>query len=187
MKKGIFVKILNNQLRVFLPFSNANFINEWGKQIKIDPTKYRSIQEFLDQITIASGYRPNPRKQANTDTFGWYANNCLVRYEYPLSEGCTNTSIIKNMLEELCATREVPDIEFFINRRDFPLLTTDGTEPYNHMWGKSDLPLISHAHEKYSPILSLSKSDKYADVLYPTWDDWIRIQSQEGKMVSHKL
>ena len=35
-KKGIFVKILNNELKVFLPFSNANFINEWSDNIKLN-------------------------------------------------------------------------------------------------------------------------------------------------------
>jgi len=45
-KKGIFVKIVNNNLKVFLPFSNVNFINEWSKNIKIDP-KYGNIYNFL--------------------------------------------------------------------------------------------------------------------------------------------
>jgi serine/threonine protein kinase len=84
------------------------------------------------------------------------------------------------MLEELCANFKVPDIEFFINRRDFPILTKDGTEPYNHIWGKTQ-PLVSHSYDKYLPILSMSKTDRYADVLIPTWDDWARIQSYEKK------
>ena len=34
-KKGIFVKIVNNKLKVFLPFSNSNFVNEWSENIDI--------------------------------------------------------------------------------------------------------------------------------------------------------
>ena len=126
------------------------------------------------------GRRYNPYYVSqNTDE--WYANNCLVRYESPLGEGDSNVGNVKNMLEELCKRREVPDIEFFINRRDFPILTRDGSEPYNHIWGRSDLPLVSHSYDKYVPILSMSNSDRYADVLIPTWEDWARIQSREGK------
>ena len=36
-KKAIFIKIQNNELKVFLPFSNYNFINEWGNKIMINP------------------------------------------------------------------------------------------------------------------------------------------------------
>ena len=111
----------------------------------------------------------------------WYANNCLVRSEYPLQEGDSNVGNVRNMLEELCDKRTVPDIEFFINRRDFPILTRDGTEAYNHIWGTKDLPLVSHAYEQYLPIFSMSNSDRYADILSPTWDDWARIQSASGK------
>ena len=34
-KKGIYIKIQNNNLVVFLPFSKANFINEWYDKIKV--------------------------------------------------------------------------------------------------------------------------------------------------------
>jgi len=178
-KKGIFVKIQNNQLKVFLPFSKANFTNEWGEKIQIDP-KYRSVNDFFKYITEMEGFYFFKEGGVNQNFNEWYGNNCLVRYEYPLSEGDSNVGNVKNMLKELCDKFKVPDIEFFINRRDFPILTKDGTESYNHIWG-SNHPLVSHSYEKYLPILSMSKTDKHADVLIPTWDDWARIQSYEKK------
>jgi serine/threonine protein kinase len=178
-KKGIFVKIANNKLKVFLPFSKANFTNEWGEKIQIDPT-FRSVNDFFKYITDLEGFYFFREGSVNQNFNEWYGNNCLVRYEYPLSEGDSNVGNVKNMLEELCEKFKVPDIEFFINRRDFPILTKDGTEPYNHIWGKTQ-PLVSHSYDKYLPILSMSKSDRYADVLIPTWDDWARIQSYEKK------
>jgi serine/threonine protein kinase len=178
-KKGIFVKIANNKLRVFLPFSKSNFTNEWGEKIKIDP-KFRSVNDFFKYITDLEGFYHFREGGVNQNFNEWYGNNCLVRYEYPLSEGDSNVGNVKNMLEELCSKFKVPDIEFFINRRDFPILTRDGTEPYNHIWGKTQ-PLVSHSYDKYLPILSMSKTDRYADVLIPTWDDWARIQSYEKK------
>ena len=174
-KKGIFVKIKNGKLDVFLPFSKANFTNEWGDKISVDNTQYRTVNDFLKHISKMQGYNFNPN-YVHQDVRKWYGNNCLLRYENPISEGDSNVSNVKNMLEELCANREIPDIEFFINRRDFPLLTKDGTEPYDGIWGDENKHLVSHAYKKYLPILSMSKTDKYADVLNPTWDDWARVQ-----------
>ena len=73
------------------------------------------------------------------------------------NEGDTNVGTVKNMLETLCATRKVPDIEFFMNRRDFPILTRNGTEPYHGIWGENT-PLVSHNIPKYLPILSMCKN-----------------------------
>ena len=181
-KKGIFVKILNNKLVVFLPFSNSNFINEWSDRIHIDP-KYGNLNDFLEHISNLQGYSFRP-KQVNRNINEWFANNCLVRYELirtphntlATNEGDSNVGTVKNMLEELCAQRNVPDIEFFINRRDFPILTTDGSEPYNHIWDSENFPLVSHEYPKYIPILSMVTSDKFADVPMPTYEDWARVQ-----------
>lgn len=174
-KKGIFVKIKDNQLRVFLPFSKNAFKNEWGDQIKVDP-RYRNLHDFLEGVSRAQGYNYNP-KYTQEDMSKWYGNNCILRYENPLSEGDSNVTNVKNMLETLCQHRRVPDIELFFNRRDFPLLTRDGTEPYDGLWGSDSKKLVSHSYERYLPILSMSRTDKYADVLTPTWDDWARVQN----------
>ena len=177
-KKGIFVKIQNNQLKVFLPFSKANFTNEWHENIQQDP---KEILDLLYQISVAEGRKFDADK-VNTNKKEWFGNNCLVRNEKPLSEGDSNVGNLKNMLEELCkSSREIPDIEFFINRRDFPIITRDGTEAYHHLWGSEHIPLVSHLYDKYIPILSMSVTQRYADVMMPTWDDWARIQSLEGK------
>ena len=191
-KKGIFVKIVDNKLRVFLPFSKHNFSNEWTSRIKVDP-RYKSINDFIQYITEQAGYRFNP-SLINSNIDEWYGNNCLIRYdltkvqipykssvrtEFIPTEGDSNVGNVKNMLEVLCATRKIPNIEFFINRRDFPLLTRDGTEPYNNIWD-GFVPLVSQHYPKYCPILSMSTSDIYADLAMPTWEDWARVQSIEG-------
>jgi len=174
-KKGIFIKIKEGKLSVFLPFSKFDFTNEWSDKIKVDPKKYSSVNDFLMQVSETQGYKFISSK-VHQNISKWYGNNCLMRYEKPISEGDSNVSNVKNMLEELCANREIPDIEFFINRRDFPLLTKNGTEPYDGIWGSENVPLVSHKYEKYIPIFSMSKTDRYADMLNPTWDDWARIQ-----------
>ena len=178
-KKGVYVKILNNKLEVFLPFSNANFVNEWSHKIKVDP-KYENITEFFKHISELEGYSFN-KNYINNYIGSWYSNNCLLRYEYPVNEGDTNISAIKNMLSELCENRKLPDMEFFINRRDFPVLSREGYEPYYHIWDSLTQPLLSHNYEKYLPILSMSGNENFSDVLMPTYEDWIRVQSKENK------
>lgn len=173
-KKGIFVKIVNNKLKVFLPFSNANYTNEWSHKIKIPD---HSVFKYISKI---DGREYN-EKSLNIFKNTWYSNNCLIRHEFPLNEGDTNVSNIKNMLDELCENRVIPDIEFFINRRDFPILTQNYYEPYYDIWDSENHPLVSHKYDKYLPILSMSKKDYYADVLIPTHEDWSRVQHKEGK------
>ena len=181
-KKGIFVKIANNKLVVFLPFSKACYRNEWSKQIKIDP-KFKDLYSFLQYVSELGGYYKINNRSINPDIEQWYGNNCIMRYDmsqtgkyyYP-AEGDTNIGTIKNMLENLCKERKMPDIEFFINRRDFPLLTRDETEPYNNIWDSYNKHLISHNYPKYVPILSMATSDRYADIAMPTYEDWARVQ-----------
>jgi len=119
-KKGVFVKIVSNRLRVFLPFSNVAFANEWD--IQYDPSKFNSMEGFLKSIADAEGRYFNPSQLLHVSK--WYGNNCLIRPDD--NEGDSNVTAIKNMFDELCANRDVPDIELFINRRDFPLLCYDG-------------------------------------------------------------
>jgi hypothetical protein len=178
-KKGIFIKIKNNQLDVFLPFSKHNFVNEWSHMIEIDP-KYRSMEQFFSSIAKTENRKFNP-KRVNRYINNWYGNNALVRYEYPIHEGDSNVNIIRNQFIELCKERQVPDIEFFVNRRDFPLLTRNGCEPYNHIWNSKSKPLVSHNYDTYLPILSMCTSSRYADLLMPTWEDWARVQSKDNK------
>lgn len=171
-KKGIYIRIHNNKLFKFLPLSNANFVNEWSDQLEVDYNIFRKVNQLEN--------RPFDEKNVNKFVQNWFCNNCLLRYEYPINESDTNTSNIKNFFDELCLHRKIPDIEFFVNKRDFPLLTTNATEPYFDMWGYNK-PLISHNYSSYLPILSMSKTADFADILIPTHEDWARVQQKENK------
>ena len=173
-KKGIFVKIVNNELKVLLPFSNSNFINEWSSNI--DTSNSHEIFKYVCE----KDNRKYNERNINNNVDAWYCNNYLVRYEYPINEGDTNVGIFKNILEELCEKRKIPDIEFFINRRDFPLHTTNYSEPYFDIWDSDKKRLVSHEYDKYCPILSMSKTKSFEDILIPTHEDWARVQSFEN-------
>lgn len=158
-KKGIFVQIRDGALKVFLPFSNAHFVNEWGDKVTAPP-------ELLARPDVA------PLSH-------WYNNNYLVRYELPGAESDLGHVQLKHMLTRLCAARAVPDIEFFINKRDFPLLKRDKTEPYDAVYG-AQTPLASHNYETYAPILSMVEHDAFADFAMPTVEDWTRVCARAG-------
>jgi len=174
-KKGIFVKIQDNELKVFLPFSNVNFINEWSNNIKTPPG-FRSVTDHIFDLNIKQGYKVD-RDRINSLPHKWYGNNCLIRTEYPTGEGDSGIPNIMDMLKTLCKERTVPDIEFFINRRDFPLITKDGTEPYYHMYD-GFVELKSHNYKTYSPILSMVTTNNNSDIPMPTFEDWARVVSE---------
>ena len=176
-KKGVFIKIKDNQLSVFLPFSKHNFINEWGDRMK-QPQKFADMTTFLIYASKVAGYNVRP-EHINPNTFEWYANNCLIRNEQPLSENDRCVSNLKDMLLTLCKTRRVPDIELFFNRRDFPLIKKDSTEPYEHIFDTENYPLSSHLYKKYCPILSMVTTNSNTDIPFPTMEDWARVRSQE--------
>jgi hypothetical protein len=177
-KKGIFVKIKDNTLAVFLPFSKHNYINEWGNRMIAPPPS--DMIAFLTYASRLQGYTIT-HHQINKFTHKWYANNCLVRPEFPIGENDRGVSNLKDMLLTLCAEREVPDIELFFNRRDFPLLKRDDTEPYEHIFDSDKFPLLSHRYDKYCPILSMVTTDKNADIPFPTMEDWARVSYQKDR------
>jgi hypothetical protein len=174
-KKGIYIRIRDNKLLTFLPFSKAKFVNEWGDRINVEG----NMIDFLRHVSELDG-RQFYEKSVNKFPNGWYANNGLVRYEFPLSESDTGTHHVRDLFEQLCEHRKVPDIELFINRRDFPMLKNDGTEPYDHIWDDDAKPLVSHKYDRYVPILSHVTGEKFADIPIPTTEDWARVRSFEG-------
>ena len=179
-KKGIFIKIKDNKLSVFLPFSKHDYVNEWSDRIKADPSKYSDIVSFIQYSSKLAGY-DIPRERINWKVNTWYGNNCLIRPEFPIGENDRGLSNLKDMLVTLCKERVVPDIELFINKRDFPLITRSDYEPYEQIYDMDNFRLTSHKYNKYSPILSMVTSQKHADIPMPTHEDWARVSSQEGK------
>jgi hypothetical protein len=176
LKKGIFVRIANNKLQTFLPFSNAHYKNEFANRLQVAPYWKGNVQSFLDYVSKKSGYF---KSQNHIPLDEWIANNAIVRFEYQRNEGDNNVVTLFNMFKTLCEQRNVPDIEFFVNRRDYPQLKNNDTEPYNHIYDSQHYPLLSHKYDKYAPLLSGSTSTNFADIAFPTYEDWARAVYQE--------
>ena len=172
-KKGTFFKLVDGMAKVFLPFSKVDYKNEWSHSINIDHTKYKNVTEMMRYIAGLE-QREFSETRIHTDVRSWYGNNGLVRLEYPISEGDSGANMIKDMLECLVRERNLPPCEVFINKRDFPILKKNQTEPYDVFFGP-DTPLLSHSYKKYAPILSMITTDEHADIPIPTWEDWCRV------------
>jgi hypothetical protein len=171
-KKGIYICVNDNKLANFLPFSNISFYNDFSQLIKVDP-KYRNLKDLIDQVSIKSGYKPQYILPLNE----WRTNNGLFRYDYNPIEGDTNIKLLNDMFTKLVSSRSLPDIEVYVNKKDFPILKSDETEAYNNIYG-SNRKLSYHNYERYAPILSGSTALNYADIPIPTYEDWARITWQ---------
>lgn len=177
-KKALYVRIRNNKLEAFIPFTNARYINEWGKLIR-PPKGFKTINDFLAHVNATEGRKFNP-KRVQRDPSTWYANNCLFRYEYPFVEEDTSIPLLHNMFSELCKNEIVLDMEFFVHKRDFPLRRKDRTESYQAIFGEGR-KLVSHNYPVYSHILSFCTTAEHAELCLPTWEDWCLASQPEGK------
>lgn len=168
-KKGIFVHIKDGKLYKFVAFCKANYINEFSSKLVVDP-EYKSwgnMFEYIKQHT-------NQTYQIDIDTkYAWWANNGLIRYEKSKYEQDIGVDYIYTILSKMLNKYQVSDCTFFINKRDFPILKSNGTEPYHSIWG-TDTPLVSHSYQEYADILSMTGSKNYRDIPVPTWDDYNR-------------
>ena len=172
LKKGVYISIKNNKLDTYLPFSNAEYENDWAKVLE------KSNPDLVKQIA---------KKHFNvSDPTKWYANNCIFKtdglkfkYKEFLSEGDKTIMIFKqfiiaslNFMNKEGKTMD--DVEFFFNPRDFPVLKEDYGEPYEQIFPDKKIE-DEYRHKTYTPILSQSSNDKYYDIDIPTQDDILRI------------
>lgn len=167
-KKGLYVKIANGSLVNFLPFDNKNYTNEFSHLLK-PPPGYCNLRDYMTKINQHAVLPPEK----------WYANNAIFRTD--TSKGQANLEVIQLWLQELCNERQIKDIEFFINRRDFPLLKSDRTEAYDHIFG--DTPLVSHNFETLAPIISVCGGETFSDIVLPTYEDYTRVWFQEDELI----
>lgn len=93
---------------------------------------------------------------------------------------------LRDLLGEACRTRDMPDCEFFINKRDYPQLKFNvprgvPVEPYGFIYDKDDrdpeqdVDLVpEHSFLSYAPIVSFyaAKPDRFSDLPWPSSEDW---------------
>lgn len=183
-KKGIFVIIRDNKLMLFLPFSNEKYKNNWYKQTyfseqekkMLQTEDYDKIKNKLNQNIIEFQKKYPEQFSSRKIDFSrdeWVGSNCNFRNQFPKYEGELVNNIFKNMLDELLKDRVIPDVEFFINNREFPILKKDFTEPYEHIFDSTNVKIEpQYQFKEMCPIFSKSITDDFADIMIPVQDDW---------------
>ncbi len=178
LKKGIFVKIRDGKLKVFLPFSNAMYKNDWG--LFLDDSKDIVIQERKRLVKKSKKINKVNKFELDIDSNpeNWYANNCFFRntvykngsLKGLMDEGDKSVKNFLYMLTVVCNKFKINDTEFFINVRDFPVLRKDQKHPYILIYKSLGIP-VPKFDTSDMKIMSQCKSDLFKDILVPNDDD----------------
>lgn len=186
MKKGVFVGIKNNKLAIFLPFSNANYTNDFYTELYFDDNDKKNLElykknpneELKKKLEKTLLYYLNKYKLGTKhiilDRTKWVANDCFFRYEN--YEGDKSEACYEDFLVNLCANRKISDCIFFLNLRDHPMLNKNLKDSYSNLTKKDLDPM--YVFDKYCPILSAGGSNETADICMCTQDDWLRISKK---------
>lgn len=186
---GVFVSLRKGKISKYIPFYKTPQYNNWHHLAKLDTTKYNSVMQLLSQQQEMCNqfngtfYRPKSEGVYESAKNWQSNNNGMIQFDRGTkiftSKRRINTDMVMNLLETVCFESAIPDVDFFINLHDYPILTRNESEPYFHMFGR-DTPLLTHNYPKYLPIFSMCGSPLYADLIIPNVDDWVYAQQRHG-------
>jgi len=187
MKFGIYVMIRNGKLRIFAPFVNTNYRNSWGGALKLEGDG--TLDSYYTKK--AGLYR---EEQVEPDLSKWWANGNIICNELTKLEDQSKSqhwgdhfmSPLRDMLGEACRQRNIPDCEFFLNKRDYPQLKVNvkrgvPVEPYGFIFDKDDRDpeqdvdlCPEHMFPSFAPIVSFyaAAPDRFTDLPFPSSEDW---------------
>ena len=180
ISRGIFVSIREQKIHKLIVFANPDYVNNWSQNLKFENDQ--SIKEYYES-------KKNYYRRENIMPMkNWYAGGFLLDNELPF-KFVNNKKIISlwgnhslipilDMLNTLLNCRKIKDCDFFINKRDHPVLRKSYEEPYRNLYPEP-LPQIpakylnADGSNNFLPILSFYGSDTFADVLCPCAEDWL--------------
>jgi hypothetical protein len=206
-KKGIYVQIKDNELVTFLPFSNYYYFNDWFEYISIpndakDFNLLKDLRKQFEKLTeddifwkssdfqyfdkmkrqaegnFAKYMRSNnSKRRLNFDRTRWVGNNCIFSADYPVLEGEHSHSVYMDMLYQLTKEKKIPDSQFFLNLRDFPIITKDKTEPYTAIFGDNPPKKLDSKYQdiNFLPVLTYTSNKLYQDLVAPSYEDWMAV------------
>ena len=162
MRSGIFVSFRKGELSMFVPFVHKDYVNSWDRFFEIEGG---SIEAYAQIKRTREKYIPSVAK--------WWANgNIICNVASPTYWGDSYLPQLKDLLVACGRERKIPDCEFFINKRDYPHLRKNLTEPYEFCFPEQDFPLLREKYSLYTPIASFFLSSEFADLALVCTDDW---------------
>lgn len=174
LKRGIFVQIQDNKIKTFVAINNyENTGFDVSKHIKVDPSKYKDIDDFMRK-SQEEHYKKYTLIKRQEDSI--YFVDCSVNLwrTEPSPEDVVDWLYTYqfHFLQELLKNRKISDREFFINSKDQTLLVKEGnTFPHYNIIGNLTTPM-NRKNNKYAYMLNFGSHNKFADIPIPTNDDW---------------
>jgi predicted O-methyltransferase YrrM len=181
MKNGIYVKIIDSTLVYFIPFSNVNFISEWGTLIE------KQMDERFGEDSLKRYYsmkRRSYREEKIIKSDRWWMNGCVVDSE-DWEWGTHMLKEMYDMVKTICVNAkdkgESLNCDFYLNKRDHPMLRKGLLEPYdfihpsitnNFIDVKRSQMLRCNDEYPMAPIVSFFTDERFDDHPFPTSDDW---------------
>jgi len=119
--------VRHGQVCMFVPFCNSEYTNSWAEALTVEArgaTKEMQLEAYYE-----SKRRFYRKENVLGDVRNWWANGNIVCNEHArpgslFSQwwGDQFTAALRDMLDTAAAERDLPDCEFFINKRDYPHL-----------------------------------------------------------------
>ena len=154
------------ELVSFVPFCHARYINNWPSvRIRDGAADAESDRRgFLDNTALWWSNGGTVGCLQKTPVWGSFFVNELV-------------GILRGL------AKRVGNAEFFLNKRDHPLLRRDRREPYAQPFGPGEPPSIFSApewtsrarspYDVFAPIFSFYTNSEYEDLPFPVTQDWV--------------
>lgn len=171
MRCGILVCVRNGKVRLIAPYAHAQYRNTFSHKLRFPGGRDGYVAK-----KCGATRRP-PEDWLPPEA--WWINGGILCNVMP--EGVWGPSHLEDleaMLTAACAERTIPDCDFFLNKRDYPQLKRDGSEPYTRFTGETHLARESYL--TYAPVLSFYGGSSFADVLMPLTEDW-KLVSRAGR------
>lgn len=190
MRCGIYVRIRNNAVNVFLPFANGDgYTNTWSQQVS-----YRGHGRDHAKYELQRRGAMSEKQYAArlADPSRWWANAGII-CETPDAQvwGDSFLSLLRSVLDDMCKTRQVESCSFFVNKRDHPQIRAPlgpnepRRDPQRFLWehpghGRVDSAqtveppvLPRERYRLHLPVLSFYTGPAFSDVGMPTHEDWM--------------
>jgi hypothetical protein len=184
-KKGILVVIKDNQLKVFLPFSNPNhnfedlleflYYDDIDRKMLLEYKKtkdeklYNKIKDRLEKE-----FNAHHKYRVEQDRKLWGINNCFFRDHKAKFEGDHSITELEYLLELIVNNRTIPDVILCFHVRDFPIMHKKQLHPFTNIVPPDYKIKKEFQNEKY-PVFAFSSGYDFNDIPIPTGEDINRI------------
>jgi hypothetical protein len=169
MRSGIYCRIEDNKVKQFIVFVNKDYINNWSKYL----TFADDDGNLVDMQTYYKIKRQYYRRENIIAPERWWCNGHMLDNEISINLfGMHLVSSIVDMLYTVTQTNKLKDTSFFINKRDYPQIRADLTEPYEFLFPKKTMIPKEYLNKGFIPIHSYFSSEVFLDIMVPSTDDY---------------